>query len=335
MNKYKKRNLGFTLIELLVVIAIIAILAAILFPVFARAREKAYQTTCLSNNRQLAADIHIFLQDHEETFFADPVTKSWSTGLNTTIDGAIFDCPSTSIKGNAALSEYGFNATLFGTSLGDTLDPTNTPLVMDLKRSQFPPNLNFTLQSPDDLDFRHTNSYVMTGVDGHASISNNRYTIIGYQMKDITSWTYLGASTVKTYQFGSLPTRTSKLVTLSQPGGSGTEVVAACADTTTSCLFTDAIVFLATTDITIWNGATTYRPIIMFSGASGTGGVSLSTGVVIKKNQCITIMANYPTLSSLGVVNKPATYPTDAFDFWHYTWVKSWTSLNDNSDYPF
>ena len=48
---------GFTLIELLVVIAIIAILAAILFPVFARAREKARQTTCTSNQRQIAATI--------------------------------------------------------------------------------------------------------------------------------------------------------------------------------------------------------------------------------------------------------------------------------------
>ncbi|PIR27424.1 hypothetical protein COV40_00910, partial [Candidatus Berkelbacteria bacterium CG11_big_fil_rev_8_21_14_0_20_42_15] len=47
---FKRR--GFTLIELLVVIAIIAILAAILFPVFARAREKARQTSCLSNTKQ-------------------------------------------------------------------------------------------------------------------------------------------------------------------------------------------------------------------------------------------------------------------------------------------
>ena len=57
---------GFTLIELLVVIAIIAVLAAILFPVFARAREKAHQTTCISNQRQIAAAIHMIAQDHEE-----------------------------------------------------------------------------------------------------------------------------------------------------------------------------------------------------------------------------------------------------------------------------
>ena len=57
---------GFTLIELLVVIAIIAILAAILFPVFARAREKARQTSCLSNVKQLALGCHMYAQDYDE-----------------------------------------------------------------------------------------------------------------------------------------------------------------------------------------------------------------------------------------------------------------------------
>ncbi|MDR3709691.1 MAG: DUF1559 domain-containing protein [Capsulimonadaceae bacterium] len=57
---------GFTLIELLVVIAIIAILAAILFPVFATAREKARQTTCLSNEKQLGLGITQYLQDFDE-----------------------------------------------------------------------------------------------------------------------------------------------------------------------------------------------------------------------------------------------------------------------------
>ncbi|MFO7945262.1 MAG: DUF1559 domain-containing protein [Armatimonadota bacterium] len=59
---------GFTLIELLVVIAIIAILAAILFPVFARAREKARQTSCLSNLKQLGLGLMMYVQDYDETF---------------------------------------------------------------------------------------------------------------------------------------------------------------------------------------------------------------------------------------------------------------------------
>jgi prepilin-type N-terminal cleavage/methylation domain-containing protein/prepilin-type processing-associated H-X9-DG protein len=60
-----RRNKGFTLIELLVVIAIIAILAAILFPVFARAREKARQTSCLSNLKQLGLGLIMYAQDYD------------------------------------------------------------------------------------------------------------------------------------------------------------------------------------------------------------------------------------------------------------------------------
>ncbi|MEN6303655.1 MAG: DUF1559 domain-containing protein, partial [Armatimonadia bacterium] len=59
---------GFTLIELLVVIAIIAILAAILFPVFAKAREKARQTSCLNNEKQLGTAILQYCQDYDEHF---------------------------------------------------------------------------------------------------------------------------------------------------------------------------------------------------------------------------------------------------------------------------
>src|SRR5438067_7411849 len=59
---------AFTLIELLVVIAIIAILAAILFPVFARARESARRSTCLSNLRQLGTATMMYLQDYDDTY---------------------------------------------------------------------------------------------------------------------------------------------------------------------------------------------------------------------------------------------------------------------------
>lgn len=68
---------GFTLIELLVVIAIIAILAAILFPVFARAREKARQSACLSNVKQLGLGMLMYVQDYDERF---PDWMAWEGG---------------------------------------------------------------------------------------------------------------------------------------------------------------------------------------------------------------------------------------------------------------
>lgn len=68
-SSFKKPNVaGFTLIELLVVIAIIAILAAILFPVFAKVREKARQTACVSNEKQLGLAFAQYTQDYDEKF---------------------------------------------------------------------------------------------------------------------------------------------------------------------------------------------------------------------------------------------------------------------------
>jgi prepilin-type N-terminal cleavage/methylation domain-containing protein/prepilin-type processing-associated H-X9-DG protein len=64
----RARRQGFTLIELLVVIAIIAILAAILFPVFAQAREKARQTTCISNIKNLGLAAMMYVQDYDDTY---------------------------------------------------------------------------------------------------------------------------------------------------------------------------------------------------------------------------------------------------------------------------
>ncbi len=74
-----KRN-GFTLIELLVVIAIIAILAAILFPVFAQARDKARSTSCLSNQKQVGLAFLQYTQDYDETF---PMSRQALTANDT------------------------------------------------------------------------------------------------------------------------------------------------------------------------------------------------------------------------------------------------------------
>jgi len=75
---------AFTLIELLVVIAIIAILAAILFPVFAQAREKARQTSCLSNSKQIALAVMMYVQDTDETY---PIVQWWADYPWSTMQG--------------------------------------------------------------------------------------------------------------------------------------------------------------------------------------------------------------------------------------------------------
>ena len=100
---------GFTLIELLVVIAIIAILAAILFPVFARAREKARQTSCLSNVKQMELAYQMYAQDYDERVVPTWISwQGWASGGGSWDDGAywpyllqpytantqVFDCPS-------------------------------------------------------------------------------------------------------------------------------------------------------------------------------------------------------------------------------------------------
>jgi prepilin-type N-terminal cleavage/methylation domain-containing protein/prepilin-type processing-associated H-X9-DG protein len=95
------RRRGFTLIELLVVIAIIAILAAILFPVFAQARDKARQSACLSNMKQLALGVMLYTQDYDETlpkgYHALPNGGSfpWPLAVAPYVKNtAIYRCPS-------------------------------------------------------------------------------------------------------------------------------------------------------------------------------------------------------------------------------------------------
>jgi prepilin-type N-terminal cleavage/methylation domain-containing protein len=97
----KHARKGFTLIELLVVIAIIAILAAILFPVFAKARERAQQSACLSNTKQIGLALMQYLEDNNSRFPCNPYangvagqTRPWFHCLMPyTKTAAIFQCP--------------------------------------------------------------------------------------------------------------------------------------------------------------------------------------------------------------------------------------------------
>src|SRR5919204_5425134 len=100
---------GFTLIELLVVIAIIAILAAILFPVFAQAREKSRAASCASNLKQIGLAYHMYAQDYDETIvpganhnarYKDTDPRCWWYGLLEPYvkNEGVFRCPSFRFK---------------------------------------------------------------------------------------------------------------------------------------------------------------------------------------------------------------------------------------------
>jgi len=124
---------GFTLIELLVVIAIIAILAAILFPVFARAREKARQTSCLSNMKQLGLAWQMYTQDYDEvvcpawiSFVPWPGSvSSWNDGANWPYllmpyvkNAQIFNCPSAPVANRAYEGAARYHTSTGGCSYG-------------------------------------------------------------------------------------------------------------------------------------------------------------------------------------------------------------------------
>jgi len=111
---------GFTLIELLVVIAIIAILAAILFPVFARARAKGQQTQCLSNLKQITMALQMYASDNDSRYlFVHPGTPGhpegdteyeWYPALQPYVRShQVFKCPAALELNPPALSDYVVN----------------------------------------------------------------------------------------------------------------------------------------------------------------------------------------------------------------------------------
>ena len=107
-----RNNKGFTLIELLVVIAIIAILAAILFPVFAQAREKARGASCQSNMKQLATAVLMYVQDYDESYpmgIDQNYQNTWALTTQPYIKSyQVYRCPDDSDKtlGNAGSASY-------------------------------------------------------------------------------------------------------------------------------------------------------------------------------------------------------------------------------------
>ena len=146
---------GFTLIELLVVIAIIAILAAILFPVFARAREKARQTSCLNNTKQLGLALMMYAQDYDERLVPlangghGVARRPWYTLIEPYIKNQqILECPSANTAATTGIRvSYGLSFNNLasddtssgllgaGANLGRIEFPADAAMLTDVERA--------------------------------------------------------------------------------------------------------------------------------------------------------------------------------------------------------
>jgi prepilin-type N-terminal cleavage/methylation domain-containing protein/prepilin-type processing-associated H-X9-DG protein len=133
---YDKAAKGFTLIELLVVIAIIAILAAILFPVFASARERARQSSCTNNLKQLGTAFQLYIEAWDEVYpgpgyNASGLLNSWASSKGAGLDpfikntgATVYTCPNMNVWDSPyAARTYAMNSMLREPpDIGDTLD---------------------------------------------------------------------------------------------------------------------------------------------------------------------------------------------------------------------
>ncbi len=177
---------GFTLIELLVVIAIIAILAAILFPVFAKAREKARQTSCLSNLKQLGLGFQMYTQDYDERMPGpapfDPENHGWGYyghwvpamfppmavedgGLYPYVkNNQIYLCPSDG-NGDAKRLSYTMNANCGFQPLAQFQRPATTVLLVD---ESWTLNDGYFAPGADIPSWAHNDGANFAFADGHA-----------------------------------------------------------------------------------------------------------------------------------------------------------------------
>ncbi|MBU0609791.1 MAG: DUF1559 domain-containing protein [Armatimonadetes bacterium] len=170
---------GFTLIELLVVIAIIAILAAILFPVFAKAREKARQSSCLSNTKQIGLAVMQYAQDYDErmpmTYTQNPNTN-WAQNIAPYAkNNQVLDCPSSTIAkwdGGWASENmsYGYSVLFEGNpmAIGQIAKPAETVLMGDGVNFRLRPE-NWSTLGPGRLFTpRHNEMGNVAFCDGHS-----------------------------------------------------------------------------------------------------------------------------------------------------------------------
>jgi prepilin-type N-terminal cleavage/methylation domain-containing protein/prepilin-type processing-associated H-X9-DG protein len=178
--KYQRSN-GFTLIELLVVIAIIAILASILFPVFARARENARRSSCTSNLKQIALGVAQYTQDYDEKFpmqyfgpGAEYLENGWSLALQPYLKSTqLFQCPSEPTNGSVpyAIIDYGYNLSLgqpnSSTAIAAVNFPTSTVLNYDYQTFSAEAGYYDNSINPASTK-RHLDGANYSFVDGHA-----------------------------------------------------------------------------------------------------------------------------------------------------------------------
>jgi len=194
------KHSGFTLIELLVVIAIIAILAAILFPVFANAREKGRQTACMNNQHQLALSILMAEQDNNETL---PAASGYLGILTTTygMTGKIWNCPTRGQRGGETDPSYLYNYDFAGMLLSDVLDPTHAVIFGDgiTTNVQY---VGCAVRTSDYL-LRHNGRIITAYADGHCTSSISLPGVMGptlgriaYFQIDQTNWGQASSATL-------------------------------------------------------------------------------------------------------------------------------------------